>query len=75
MTGNLPGPAAVLSRQYSYKTDRIVGVTGNSVLAIYPAYRYAREVEVCMTIVWLCTCCYTVKTNSETRVKTFSVKC
>ena len=62
MTGNLPGPAAVLSRQYSYKTDRMVGVTGNSVLAIYPAYRYAREVEVCMTPmygyarmhVWLC---------------------
>ena len=38
-------------RQYSYKTDRMVGVTDNSVLAIYPAYKYARDVEVCTTIV------------------------
>ena len=39
MTGNWPGPATALSRQYSYKTDRMVGVT---VLDI-PAYRYARR--------------------------------
>ena len=42
--GNWPVPAAVLSRQYLYKIDRMVGVTDNLVLArsIYPAYRYAR---------------------------------
>ena len=53
MTGNWPGPTAVLCRQFSYRTDRMVGVTDNSVLAIYPGYRYAREVEVCTTIIWL----------------------
>ena len=58
MTGNWPRPTAVVSRQYLYKTDRMVGVTDNSALAIYTAYRYAKEVEVCMTIVWLYMCCY-----------------
>ena len=37
------------------KTDRMVEFPDNSVLAVYPAYKYAREVEVCMTIVWLYT--------------------
>ena len=39
MIGNWPGPATAFSRQYSYNTDRMVGVT---VLAI-STYRYARR--------------------------------